>query len=62
MQRTPALRGAPLLSSRSVALAHAARERLEREYHAPPLFTELAHDIGPNQSKLKKERNLRDGR
>ena len=53
MQHTPLLRGTALNRLRDVELAHAALQRLEREYRKPPLFAELAREIGTNQNKLK---------
>jgi AraC-like DNA-binding protein len=53
MQHSPALRGSALHRQRDVELAHAALDRLEREYRKPPLFADLAQDLGTNQNKLK---------
>ncbi len=53
MQHTPLLRGTALNRRRDVELAHAALQRLELDYRKPPLFADLAHDIGTNQNKLK---------
>jgi AraC-like DNA-binding protein len=53
MQHTPLLRGGALNRLRDVELAHAALQQLERSYRKPPLFANLAHDIGTNQNKLK---------
>ncbi len=53
MQYTPLLRGSALNRVRDVELAHAALQRLQREYRKPPLFAQLAHEIGTNQNKLK---------
>jgi AraC-like DNA-binding protein len=57
MQHTPLLRGnAPghaLHRRRDVELAHRALEQLARDYRKPPLFADLAHQIGTNQNKLK---------
>jgi AraC-like DNA-binding protein len=53
MQHTPLLRGTALNRQRDVELAHAALQRLERDYRKPPLFADLAHQIGTNQNKLK---------
>jgi AraC-like DNA-binding protein len=53
MQHTPLLRGSALNRLRDVELAHAALRRLERDYRKPPLFANLAHEIGTNQNKLK---------
>jgi AraC-like DNA-binding protein len=56
MHHTPSLRGTTnhaLHRRRDVELAHAALARLEREYRRPPLFAELAREIGTNQNKLK---------
>lgn len=53
MQHTPQLRGTALARLRDVELAHAAVQRLEREYRKPPLFAKLAREIGTNQNKLK---------
>ena len=38
---------------RDVDLAHAALACLRRDYRRPPLFADLAHEIGTNQNKLK---------
>jgi AraC-like DNA-binding protein len=53
MQHMPLLRGTALNRRRDVELAHAAMQRLERDYRKPPLFAELAREIGTNQNKLK---------
>jgi AraC-like DNA-binding protein len=53
MQHVPLLRGTALNRLRDVELAHAALARLEHSYRKPPLFAELACDIGTNQNKLK---------
>ena len=53
MQHTPLLRGSALNRQRDVELAHAAMQRLERDYRKPPLFADLAREIGTNQNKLK---------
>jgi AraC-like DNA-binding protein len=53
MQHTPQLRGGALNRQRDVELAHAALQRLERDYRKPPLFADLARQIGTNQNKLK---------
>ena len=53
MQHTPLLRGTALNRLRDVELAHAALQRLERDYRKPPLFADLARQIGTNQNKLK---------
>jgi AraC-like DNA-binding protein len=53
MQHTPSLRGNALNRQRDVELAHAALQRLERDYRKPPLFADLARQIGTNQNKLK---------
>lgn len=56
MHHTPSLRGPAnhaLHRRRDVELAHAALARLERDYRRPPLFAELAREIGTNQNKLK---------
>ncbi len=53
MQHTPLLRGTALNRQRDVELAHAAMQRLERDYRKPPLFANLAREIGTNQNKLK---------
>jgi AraC-like DNA-binding protein len=53
MQHTPLLRGTALNRQRDVELAHAAMQRLERDYRKPPLFADLAREIGTNQNKLK---------
>jgi AraC-like DNA-binding protein len=53
MQHTPQLRGSALHRRRDVELAHAALDRLVREYRQPPLFADLARDLGTNQNKLK---------
>ena len=53
MQHTPLLRGTALNRLRDVELAHAAMQQLERSYRKPPLFADLARDIGTNQNKLK---------
>jgi AraC-like DNA-binding protein len=53
MQHTPQLRGASLNRLRDVELAHAALRRLELGYRKPPLFADLAREIGTNQNKLK---------
>ncbi len=53
MQHTPLLRGSALNRLRDVELAHAAMQRLERDYRKPPLFASLAREIGTNQNKLK---------
>ena len=53
MQHVPLLRGTALNRLRDVELAHAALARLEQSYRKPPLFAELANEIGTNQNKLK---------
>jgi AraC-like DNA-binding protein len=53
MQHTPLLRGTALNRLRDVELAHAALQFLERDYRKPPLFADLAREIGTNQNKLK---------
>jgi AraC-like DNA-binding protein len=53
MQHTPLLRGSALNRLRDVELAHTALQQLERSYRKPPLFADLAHEIGTNQNKLK---------
>ena len=53
MQHVPLLRGTALKRLRDVELAHAALARLERNFRKPPLFAELAREIGTNQNKLK---------
>ncbi|WP_088279062.1 AraC family transcriptional regulator [Ideonella sp. A 288] len=53
MQHVPLLRGTALNRLRDVELAHAALARLEHSYRKPPLFAELASEIGTNQNKLK---------
>jgi AraC-like DNA-binding protein len=53
MQHVPLLRGTALNRQRDVDLAHAALARLERSFRRPPLFAELAREIGTNQNKLK---------
>ncbi len=53
MQHTPLLRGTALNRLRDVELAHAALRRLELDYRKPPLFADLAREIGTNQNKLK---------
>jgi len=53
MQHVPLLRGTALNRLRDVELAHAALARLEHSYRKPPLFAELAREIGTNQNKLK---------
>jgi AraC-like DNA-binding protein len=53
MQHVPLLRGTALNRLRDVELAHAALSRLERNFRKPPLFAELAREIGTNQNKLK---------
>ena len=53
MQYTPQLRGVALNRLRDVELAHAALQRLDRSYRKPPLFADLAREIGTNQNKLK---------
>jgi AraC-like DNA-binding protein len=53
MQHTPQLRGGALNRLRDVELAHAALQRLERDFRKPPLFADLAREIGTNQNKLK---------
>lgn len=53
MQRTPALNGNALHRKRDVDLAHLALKRLEHSYRQPPLFSDLAHEIGTNRNKLK---------
>jgi AraC-like DNA-binding protein len=53
MQHTPLLRGSALNRLRDVELAHAALQQLQRSYRKPPLFADLARDIGTNQNKLK---------
>ena len=50
---TPSLRMTTLGRRRDVELAAIALGRLERDYRRPPLFADLAHDIGTNQNKLK---------
>lgn len=53
MRHLPLLRGTALNRQRDVDLAHAALARLERSFRKPPLFAELAREIGTNQNKLK---------
>jgi AraC-like DNA-binding protein len=53
MQHVPLLRGTALNRQRDVELAHAALARLEHSFRKPPLFAELAREIGTNQNKLK---------
>jgi len=53
MQHTPTLRGGALHLRRDVHLAQAALDRLQHDYRRPPLFAELAHEVGTNQNKLK---------
>lgn len=53
MQRTPSLRADALHLRRDVTLAQAALDRLQHEYRRPPLFGDLAHELGTNQNKLK---------
>ena len=53
MESTPALRGSARLRRRDVEIAQLALNRLEREYRRPPLFADLAREIGTNQNKLK---------
>ncbi len=53
MQRTPSLNGGALHLRRDISLAQAALDRLQQEYRRPPLFSDLAHDVGTNQNKLK---------
>ena len=53
MQHKPSLRGNALHRRRDVELAHTALEQLARDYRKPPLFADLAHQIGTNQNKLK---------
>ncbi len=53
MQHSPSLRGNALHRRRDLELAHAALARLDRDYRQPPLFADLAHQIGTNQNKLK---------
>jgi AraC-like DNA-binding protein len=53
MQHTPLLRGTALNRQRDIELAHAAMQRLERDFRKPPLFADLAREIGTNQNKLK---------
>jgi AraC-like DNA-binding protein len=53
MQNTPQLCGTALNRVRDLELAHAALRRLERCYRKPPLFADLAREIGTNQNKLK---------
>jgi AraC-like DNA-binding protein len=53
MQHVPLLRGSALNRLRDVELAHAALARLEHNFRKPPLFAELAREIGTNQNKLK---------
>ncbi len=51
--QTPAPPNKAVLLRRDLQLANTARERLERDYRHPPLFADLARDIGTNQNKLK---------
>ncbi len=53
MNSTPSLRGAGLQRRRDVELAESTLSRLERDYRRPPLFAQLAREIGTNQNKLK---------
>jgi AraC-like DNA-binding protein len=53
MQHVPLLRGNALNRQRDVELAHAALARLGHSFRKPPLFAELAREIGTNQNKLK---------
>lgn len=53
MWTQPQLRGTALGSRRDFDLAQAAMARLDRDYRHPPLFGELAHELGTNQNKLK---------
>jgi AraC-like DNA-binding protein len=46
-------RTAVLPRRRDLELAHAARDRLERDYRRPPNFGDLAREIGTSQNKLK---------
>ena len=51
--QTPAPPNKAVLLRRDLQFANTARERLERDYRHPPLFADLARDIGTNQNKLK---------
>jgi len=53
MLGTPSLNGGALHLRRDIALAQAALNRLQQEYRRPPLFSDLAQDVGTNQNKLK---------
>lgn len=53
MQGTPALNGGALHLRRDIKLAQAALDCLQIEYRRPPLFSNLAHEVGTNQNKLK---------
>lgn len=52
MQAQPLLRSTSLVRPRDVDLAHAARERLDRDYLSPPPIAELARQLGTNRNKL----------
>ena len=49
----PQLRGTALHLRRDLDLAQAAMARLDRDYRRPPLFADLAGELGTNQNKLK---------
>jgi AraC-like DNA-binding protein len=53
IQHAPSSRGGSLHLRRDVQLAQAALNRLQMDYRRPPLFAELAQDVGTNQNKLK---------
>jgi AraC family transcriptional activator of pyochelin receptor len=53
MRHTPVPTGDALHLRRDVGLAQKAMERLQHEYRMPPLFANLAREVGTNQNKLK---------
>ncbi|MCE9657571.1 MAG: AraC family transcriptional regulator [Burkholderiales bacterium] len=53
MWTQPHLRGTALHLRRDLDLAQAAMARLDRDYRRPPLFADLAKELGTNQNKLK---------
>lgn len=53
MGHAPSPAGNALHLHRDVDLAHEALRRLQQDYRKPPLFANLAREVGTNQNKLK---------